>query len=241
MNSEEPYRDQAERLRERIEKISESTNDDSNLPPRSALHRLKKKKIKWKLKYPLIRMLVLFFILLPITIFSIYSYLEGKKHVGSERVFVSPQGYEAVNYEEPKETKVNKGNERDQNNIGKNGTIQQDESNLNPASTSNTETKAQSIGSGEQNNGTPQQSVLSDPTVSGEDTDKNDGGHATEATKKLNPDKIIYHTVQPQETLFRIAMNYYNSNAGIDIIKQANHIQNNNIVAGQVLKIPLKK
>nr|WP_282597681.1 LysM peptidoglycan-binding domain-containing protein [Bacillus sp. REN3] len=52
---------------------------------------------------------------------------------------------------------------------------------------------------------------------------------------------IIYHTVQPKETLFRVAMKYYNSQEGIAIIRKANNLQGNDIQAGQVLKIPLKK
>jgi cytoskeletal protein RodZ len=242
MNREDPYRDQAERLRKRIEKINESTNEDSSLPPRSDLHRLKKKKTKWKLKYPIIRILVLVFILLPITIFSIYSYLEGKNHIGSEKASVSSQGFETIDYEKPKKTKKNKANETHQNTDGKNGAAQQNENNINPASTKNTETEAQSTGVSEQKNGIIQQSVSSKTTTNGQDTDKNGSGQDTSTTKNSSQDRIIYHTVQPQETLFRIAIYYYHSDAGIEIIKQANHIQNNNnIVAGQVLKIPLKK
>ena len=53
--------------------------------------------------------------------------------------------------------------------------------------------------------------------------------------------RIVYHTVQPKETLYHIAMEYYHSQAGMNIIRQANHIQGDNINAGQVLKIPLNK
>lgn len=44
MNSEEPYRDQAERLKQRIEKINEKMDVKDDLPPREHIHRQKKKK-----------------------------------------------------------------------------------------------------------------------------------------------------------------------------------------------------
>lgn len=52
--------------------------------------------------------------------------------------------------------------------------------------------------------------------------------------------KTVYHTVQPGETLFRIAMKYYQSQAGIEKIRQANGISGNEISVGQKLKVPLQ-
>lgn len=79
MNKEEPYRDQAERLRQRIEKVNgDGVEEASLMPPRSQIHKKKKKKTTVKVKYPLIRFLVLLFILLPLTIFAIYHYYGGK-------------------------------------------------------------------------------------------------------------------------------------------------------------------
>ena len=53
-------------------------------------------------------------------------------------------------------------------------------------------------------------------------------------------EKVLSHTVQPNETLFRVAMKYYNSQDGLEIIRKANNIKGNEIQAGQVLKIPIK-
>ncbi len=60
--------DQATSLRHEVEKMQE----EPRLPSRSEIHR-GKGKLKWKIKYPIIHLLVLFIILLPITIYSIYS------------------------------------------------------------------------------------------------------------------------------------------------------------------------
>ncbi|WP_160721406.1 hypothetical protein [Bacillus sp. USDA818B3_A] len=98
MNKEEPYRDQAERLKRRIQKINEKVEGNSEkLPPREQVHRHKKKKTKWKVKYPVIRLLVLCFILLPIIIFSVISYREnGVKINGTQKTSGSSVGYETI-------------------------------------------------------------------------------------------------------------------------------------------------
>ena len=111
MNKEEPFRSQAERLKRRIEKINEETTEvRDQLPPREQIHREKRKKTKWKIKYPIIRILVLFFILLPIVIFSAYSYLEEGKGKNTEKVTGKSSGYEVINFEksETESSSVNK-------------------------------------------------------------------------------------------------------------------------------------
>ncbi len=56
--------------------------------------------------------------------------------------------------------------------------------------------------------------------------------------EQANPNETTYHTVQPGETLFRIAMNYYQSSDGVEKIRQANGLSGNDISSGQRLKIP---
>lgn len=46
------------------------------------------------------------------------------------------------------------------------------------------------------------------------------------------------HTVQPNETLYRIAMNYYNDPKAVDKIRAANNLSSNEIRVGQVLVLP---
>jgi len=52
-------------------------------------------------------------------------------------------------------------------------------------------------------------------------------------------EKFVFHTVQKGETLFKISMEYFNGQQGIELIKQANGIVGNEINAGVTLKIPL--
>lgn len=233
MNSEDPYRDQAERLRKRIEKVNEVTEDKTLLPPRSDLHREKKKKTKWKLKYPIIRLLVLFFILLPITIFSVYSYLDGKKPIRSERVNGSS---EPINLGKSAKNEQKQSNQaKQQNTDGKSDQTQLNKNLANPSK------EADNAETTEQDNSV--EPIPHSGDKSGSEQSTTDNGSSTNTSQSNHSDqsKIVYHTVQPEETIYRIAMKYYHSNAGINIIKEANHLQNNNIKTGDVLKIPLEK
>jgi cytoskeletal protein RodZ len=70
----EKENDQAGELRSRIERHKAK----SSLPKRSKVHQNKKKKSKVKIKFPMIQLLALFFILLPIGFYSLYTYFQEK-------------------------------------------------------------------------------------------------------------------------------------------------------------------
>lgn len=74
--------------------------------------------------------------------------------------------------------------------------------------------------------------------------DKNSGGQAeipvtSETDSSKDTKKIVYHTVQQGENLYRIALKYYHSKAGEETIRKANSLKGNEIYLGQVLEIPL--
>lgn len=212
MNKEEPFRSQAERLKRRIEKINEETIEvRDQLPPREQIHREKRKKTKWKLKYPIIRILVLFFILLPIVIFSAYSYLEEGKNNKSKKVSGDSSGYEVINFEKT-ETESNVENNEEEKEI----------------ETVDNESEAVE---------TVQPVVPASPPVSANSkgTDKNSEPPNTDSVN------VVYHKVKSGENLYRIGLKYYHSKAGEEIIRKANNLKGNEIYVGQVLEIPLNK
>lgn len=226
MSKEDPYRDQAERLRQRIEKIQEASEKKDELPPRGNLHRHKSKKTNLKVKFPVIRLLVLFFILLPITIFSLYSYFEGNNEISNDAVEeTSSGGYETINFQ--------KNNEDQKSETTKEDAVKKEDEQ--PGEKENTTDAPK-----------PDQKVETNKVVSDaqkQDT-KGDGSEAKAVTEQeqpaienIPPGNYIFHTVQSQETLYRIAMKYYQSKSGIEIIKEDNGITNNEIKTGQVLKI----
>lgn len=247
MNKEEPYRDQAERLKQRIQKINEKNEiveEDDKLPPREQIHRQKKKKTKWKLKYPVIRLLVLSFILLPIIIFSVISYRDGGKKInGTEKNSGNSVWNEPINFEKQKkddEILVDKSNKSD-----KQKEIKDDSTELSTPVEKGEEPKVEPdlpVTTNKANSSAPppaSNAGIANKQVS----DKNSPEEAEKTDKQTNTppkqDKIIYHTVQPKETLYKLAKKYFNSANGIDIIKKANHLNSDQIQVGQVLKIPL--
>jgi LysM repeat protein len=233
MNKEEPYRDQAERLKQRIEKINDKMPGGvrEQLPPREEVHREKRQKTKWKVKYPVIRVLVLSFILLPIIIFSIYSYLEGGKSGGPLKAEGNSSNYETINFEksspENKEAQIeNEVNSQKDEKMDEASNQKDSEAVeiLIPSTPENIETNSEQV---TEENGQIQEKPV-EPTTS-------------QPVSSTSTSKIISHTVKSGETLYRIAMNYYHSKEGISIIKEANNLKNEQIYLGQVLKIPLEK
>lgn len=217
MNKEDPYRDHAEKLKKKIERSAFEEGQPVNreeLPPRSAVHR--KGKTKLKVKYPIIRLLALFFILLPITVISIYSTVVKDKinHV-KETNNESTEEFETIEIE--KENPViedkKKAEEEEKQDLPK-------EEGADP-------------GNGE-NGGVPDESQSSLKEDAGE--------HGVAAAPLAVQEKdIVYHKVKNGETISKLAIKYYKSKAGIETIKSANNLTSNEILAGQVLIIPLNK
>lgn len=236
MNKEDPYRDQAERLRQRVvlQKEDQSNHIKDQLPSRSEAHKQKhrKKKTKIKIKYPLIRLLVLFFILLPITIFSVYTYLDNQNNGKTKTASVDNSKFETVDIESDS-VEEDEISPSDDTNF--NSESDEDELDLiEPSIPTNTNQQA-----GDDKNSASSQETeeTSNGKVVKEETKKEDN---REVEKEKNV-TIVYHKVQKKDTLFSIAMKYYQSQSGIEKIKAANHIQGEEIQVGQVLQIPISK
>ncbi|MBB6444733.1 LysM peptidoglycan-binding domain-containing protein [Bacillus benzoevorans] len=213
MNKEDPYRDQAEKLRKKIEKSTFAEGqrvEREDLPPRSAVHQKgRKRKTKLKVKYPLIRLLALFFILLPITVISIYSTIAKDKISGiKETISESTEEFETIEIED----KENQITEDEEAVPEKNPEVQSEDSSENT-----------------------QSSIDKGSDLSAADR------HTAAAPLTVHEKDIIYHKVKRGETIYKISMKYYKSKAGIDMIKAANNLTSNEILAGQVLTIPLNK
>ncbi|PLS16381.1 peptidoglycan-binding protein LysM [Bacillus sp. M6-12] len=206
--------DQAGGLRSEM-KVSR-TSRSSKLPTRSEVHRDKRKKNKWKIKFPMLKLLSLFFILLPITIYSLYSYFDQKQDAG--RNGESSGGYETINIG---------GSSEGSGHI--------------PAQAETppeTETST-SI----QNESYAKDDLAGEPKAPAPAAAAKPADEQGKQQNESDPPgyKVLYHTVQPQETIFRISMKYYKSQDGIPLIREWNSLQANEIEVGQVLKIPIKQ
>jgi LysM repeat protein len=237
MNKEEPIRDQAEKLRKRMKDVDQKVDSidstttvqkNEKLPPRSRVHKQKhmQKKTKIKVKYPLIRLLGMFFILLPILIFSIYTYNDSQKTSSSTPVEES-KGAEAVYYTEEEEEVIETDAEEE---IEENTVTEEESITVEKVETGEEETKEEpQITEQTMAPETPKETTTSGTVSSG-------GSQAAPVDQT-----VVYHKVQPGETIFRLAMKYYKSQSGIDIIKKANSLPSNEITVGQTLTIPLSK
>ncbi|MEH6942295.1 LysM peptidoglycan-binding domain-containing protein [Bacillus sp. JJ722] len=235
--------DQAEHLRKKVDaKQNEDEFSVASLPSRKEVHGKKKQKMVWKIKFPLVKLLALFFVLLPITIFAFYTYFtkddkpaftkEEESSFSSEVNVDGKYEDEVVKKEDsPKDKDKNEDQKEKKlaNNDEKEGKSKVDK----PSSELNVKSKEETKGdSNHPNQKVPVKNEPKEPekkpVVKPEVPDKNE-----------NTSKVIEHVVKPQETIFRIAMNYYSSQSGIEKIKQANGLSSNDIRVGQVLKIPM--
>ncbi|NQD65192.1 LysM peptidoglycan-binding domain-containing protein [Bacillus haikouensis] len=233
--NKDPYRDQADKIKQKIERVHEepaAPKKREPLPPRNELHREKKKKNKVKLKYPLISLLLLFFILMPLTVFSIYSYFDSR----NEPLVVLSEGnneVEEVQYDQNEEeedlsdsSEEDSPAERTDEGSGVDVSGDSVDKNQSDQEADNTADKTKLPAA--------KAAEVEEPETAETDTHSDESKPAQESSSE-----IIYHTVQPQETIFRIAMKYYHSQDGIAKIKKANNLPSNEIQSGQVLKIPL--
>jgi LysM repeat protein len=219
MRNENPNKDQADQLRRKIENVDKSEKKPSKgLPPRASIHREKKKKNKFKIKYPLIKLLALIFILLPITIFSIYTYKSNE--AAFKKTAGESSGFETVNFE----TKIEK----------KEANKKEDEEGKSDETSEQSDNQSKI----DIDESKPKTTVVAPRTSNSYADDKNENSKV-ESEDKASEDegKVLYHQVNANETLYRIAMKYYQSQEGIEKIKKANNIQGNEIQAGQILKI----
>jgi LysM repeat protein len=226
--SKDPYRDQAAKLKQKIERVPEEASFKKRepLPARSELHREKKKKNKWRMKYPLISMLLLFFILLPLTVFSIYSYFDSRD---------GPLVVMSEDVDDVEEVRYDQSDNDNEESIGE-ADSKEEEVAGNDKSEESLNEVAPSVTGKEQ----PASTEPASPPAEQESAEEKPTEEENEEPVEEQPtNKIVYHTVASKETLFRIAMKYYNSQSGVERIKEWNNIQNNEIQTGQVLEIPL--
>ncbi len=209
--------DQAQVLRERMNTIQNSElaeKDTLSLPPRKSIHHAKdlEKKTKFKLKYPIVRLLALLFVLLPIAILG-YTYhqnnqlqasnsLSQDKSAFREEILIGSKQLEETIEKEPEED------------------IEENSKEQAPAQ-ENADTSVP-----EGNTSTPEPKPEEEQSPSS----------PTEIDKNNND--IVFHTVKEGETLYSISQAYYSSRSGEEILKKWNDLSGNKVENGQVLEIP---
>ncbi|MGV3466928.1 MAG: LysM peptidoglycan-binding domain-containing protein [Heyndrickxia sp.] len=229
----ETYIDQVEKRKQRLEKVNykdDKGGEEEVSLSRMELHHSKKRKKKKKRNFPLLKVLLTFFILLPISTILAYTYFSQHQSPLKVGSLTSPGGeevsYETDNSDLPQKQQTVENTDKNSNETAINDE-QSSDSNSNIASNGtttvqNTENKVEQVNQ-EQNASDNSEQVTN---------------AQTNETANI---QIIDHVVQPKETLFSISMKYFHSKDGIEKIIQQNHIINNEIQVGQTLQIPLPK
>ncbi|WP_162878646.1 LysM peptidoglycan-binding domain-containing protein [Peribacillus butanolivorans] len=248
-------KDQAGELGTRVERQKAK----SSLPKRSQVHQNKKKKSKVKIKFPMIKLLSLFFILLPVGFYSLNTYLQEKpERTRSDQVVNYNENEDADKETIPTTATADdlKDNdlEKEEKNSAKSEAEKKKEKEKQKA-----EEKEQAKKKAEEKEKAQQEAeekakakqIAEEKAKAKQIAEEKAKKEAAEDKKtterapavKPNKDeyKVVLHTVKAEETLFRISMNYYNSQEGIALIKEWNGLNGNEISKGQVLKIPIKK
>lgn len=227
MKHEDPYKALGGRSRIKILETASENSEDllKGLPPRSKVHGEKQQKTNIRVKYPIIRLLVLFFILMPVVIYSAYTYQANRNGGPEQASSDKSSGYETIDVEKEKEGSDPKDNAEEER-------VPEEESKDSQAENKSTET-TDTVETTETTE-TINESQTEEGQAEGTETTNNQQNTSDNV-------QIVYHTVQSEETLYRISMKYFKSKSGIEIIKNANGINGNEIQAGQILKIPLNK
>ncbi|MCE4047183.1 LysM peptidoglycan-binding domain-containing protein [Niallia sp. FSL R7-0271] len=234
------------------------------LPSRRAVHHKKKKKKKKNQKYTGMTILAISFIALPVLLLGIHEMINrysvdtvlpvnsssnqfeqiGVEQKGSSsatgNVTVEKEDSEAE--EKPDETAKEQASsaEQEEKEVAKQKeTAQQKEEAAKKQETAQQKEEAAK----KQETAAEQEKTTADSQAekaAASEVEKQEPVEKTETenAEAASQQSVIYHTVAANETLYRIAMKYYNSKTGIEIIKQANQLTSDNVLAGQVLKIP---
>ncbi|MFS0764800.1 LysM peptidoglycan-binding domain-containing protein [Peribacillus phoenicis] len=255
----EKENDQAGELRSRIERQKAK----SSLPKRSKVHQNKKKKSKAKIKFPMIQLLALFFILLPIGFYTLYTYLqdrpvpvtkndqvvlkeEDKESIPTTATAEDLKGKESAKADEEKEKEEAEAKAKAKQEAEEKAKAEQEaeeKAKAEQEAKAKAKQEAEEKAKGEQEaEEKAKAQQIADEKAKKEAADKKKSAENVQAAKTDKEGyKVVLHTVQGQETLFRISMNYYKSQEGIALIKEWNGLNGNEISKGQVLKIPIKK
>ncbi|WP_335869756.1 LysM peptidoglycan-binding domain-containing protein [Bacillus sp. 2205SS5-2] len=218
------HKSQAQKLRGKME-----GDGSEKLPPRSEVHKDKKQKTKVKIKYPLLRMLLILFIVLPIGFFVAYS----KWFSGAQSLSIPSTRNAEVQIISGKTEKEFPSIEE----VGKSRTtIPKKTKPSIPVEENNQETDNEKTTTNEGTTGNAggDKNLPDKGTISASSSDKSDQPKQVQVS-------YLYHVVQPNETLYRISVTYYGNGEKVDSIRQHNHLQGNEIKEGETLKIPMNQ
>ncbi|MCY9094182.1 LysM peptidoglycan-binding domain-containing protein [Bacillus inaquosorum] len=215
-------------------------DDGESLPTRQSVKNQKEQKKKQgKTKTPLFTVLAVLFVFVPVIVLVTLFYLKSHpdNHDDYEDVFIdsSQSKYEIVPKSEEKkdneDTKVTKEAALQQESKKKSEDTKVKE----PAKTT-TDQKQPAVA--EKEDSANKEEATAAAASSSQQTAARQEQQPAESVQP-EPKRVVKHTVQKKETLYRISMKYYKSRSGEEKIRAYNHLNGNDVYTGQVLDIPL--
>ncbi|MTH52207.1 LysM peptidoglycan-binding domain-containing protein [Bacillus mangrovi] len=266
MNKQTTPPDHAEksRLQRRAERKEAGT-----YPSRSEIHKNKRQEKedgkKIKLKYPLISLLALCFILLPIFLLSFTYYYgkngttldDGQKLKDYESIIIDNNREDEIQQEDlpPEESSSNSEQDTKGDSAGTSSEEKDDENRIameqqkQKEETRRQEAEEKKLKQ-QQEEKEAQQKLAQEQKEAQQKREEQQREAEKKAAEEQKPEskqkpdsaaKVVKHIVKPEENLFRISLKYYKSREGEAIIKEYNHLQENEVYTGQVLEIPLRQ
>lgn len=213
MNNDD-YQNKIEEYRKPIKINGEEPKPNTRTSRRSTAAAPKKTKKKRNLLLPI---LFFFFILIPVS-FLIYVF-----------AFYQPNANETTVYD-------NSEVQYEQNNEDK--TTETDGENTAPDPEENTDTEIPVESTEPEEQPVEEETPVEEEPVQEAPVEEQPEEQPIEEPVEAEPSSGKTHVVAPGETLYRIAMNYYNSPDAVDKIKSANGLSSNSISTGQTLILP---
>jgi cytoskeletal protein RodZ len=248
---QDPYQERMEKMRQKVDKTEKRVKlEEQPLPTRREFHQKKKQKLnkqeavqdngskeeneqkeeqKQSLGFPLLKGLLVFFILLPITVFFAYTYFSSHPKVLTPQkdkgvgVEISYDNHDVSN--NPSKAAAASSSKTDSHNKKAQASVKR--------SNESSKTLEKQTGSLKKMAAKPQPVKTTKPKTL---SPSKPTGPSKESSGSKNR-VVLYHQVKPKETLFSIAMMYYHSQSGILKIEKWNKIGPKGIQSGQTLKI----
>lgn len=212
----------------------------SELPPRSEVHRRnEKKKTKFRIRFPLVRLLALAFILI-VCIVATYNLWDDHLQLAnsSEAKNITDDNEQNIDIYEMKDHKA----DADESKAGQSESNSQDEKAPVDEQNHSTAVDAKKPAENEGKSTASGANNMQNPAVVQQQPSSTESVTTEVETDTAQEKQILYHKVKAGETLYRISMRYYKSRAGEEIIKKTNGLDaNGTVFTGQLLKIPVKK
>lgn len=248
MSSKHNSIDQAQSLRKQMEEdqLSIETEHDipaepttSELPPRREVHRKnEKQKTKFRIRFPLVRLLALAFILI-VCIVATYNLWEDHVQLtnSSEAQDITDNNEQNIDIYEMKDHEA----EADESKAAQTASISKNEKTPVDAENHSAAVDVKKTAANEGKTTTSGANMTQNATAVQQKTSSTEGVTSTVETHTVPVEKVLYHKVKAGETLYRISMKYYKSRAGEEIIKKTNGLDaNGTVFTGQLLKVPVK-